>query len=115
VCDSVDGAVRQALSRHDGTPVRWPLDLVGQLGHDLPTASVKALFSRTALTVAHLDEIEARLGSEHHLADEPLTTCSMPSVQRRSPQPGRTPIASRASKANRHDGPLGFWLRRTQR
>ena len=60
-------------------------------------ASVKALFSRTALTVAHLDEIEARLRSEHHLADELLTACSMPSVQRRSPQPGRTPIASRAS------------------
>jgi hypothetical protein len=31
---------------------------------------VKALFSRTALTVAHLDEMEAHLRSEHHLADE---------------------------------------------
>jgi hypothetical protein len=69
-------------------------------------ASVKALFSRTALTVAHLDEIEARLRSEHHLADELLTACSMPSVQRRSPQPGRTPIVGAGVlKANRHDGP----------
>ena len=69
-------------------------------------ASVKALFSRTALTAAHLGGIEARLRSEHHLADELLAACSMPSVQRRSPQPGQG--ADRVAgvlKANRHDGP----------
>jgi hypothetical protein len=58
-------------------------------------ASSKAFFRSTALTVAHLDEIEARPLSEHRLADELLTACSMPSVQRRSPRPGRAPTASR--------------------
>ena len=58
------------------------------------------------LTVAHLGEIQARLRSEHHLADELLAACSMPSVQRRLPQPGQG--ADRVAgvlKANRHDGP----------
>jgi hypothetical protein len=77
-------------------------------------ASVKALLSRTALTADHLGEIEARLRSEHHLADELLAACSMPSVQRRSPQPGQGAdcvagvLVAGVLRANRHDGPPWF-------
>jgi hypothetical protein len=49
------------------------------------TATTVTLLSAHQQQVWNLGEIEARLRSEHHLADELLAACSMRSVQRRLP------------------------------
>jgi hypothetical protein len=86
VCDSVDGAVRRALPGMTEPPFGSRLTGLGSSVMTFQPASQReGALLQDRFTADHLGEIEARLRSEHHLADELLAACSVRSVQRRLP------------------------------